>query len=228
MSNITKLKKNPSKVLAIELLAFHPDLSLQQVADKVGVSKDCISKWKQLPEFVDAVYDRYMMQFGLEIPHVLDSMIREAKAGNVQAGRLVLEHSGKLVKNINVTIDSPFEKFLKNVPDAEVVEDSEVIDAAVVIDSFDDLPERNVEDQGKRAVKEKAVTKDIIKKADIIVGAVGIPKFIQSKWIKKDGREIMTIFHPSYLLRFPSKEREKPYDLTLKDLTNVSSKLYAL
>ena len=166
MSNITKLKKNPSKVLAIELLAFHPDLSLQQVADKVGVSKDCISKWKQLPEFVDAVYDRYMMQFGLEIPHVLDSMIREAKAGNVQAGRLVLEHSGKLVKNINVTIDSPFEKFLKNVPDAEVVEDCEVIDAAVVIDSFDDLPERNVEDQGKRAVKEKAVTKDIIKKAD--------------------------------------------------------------
>ena len=166
MSNITKLKKNPSKVLAIELLAFHPDLSLQQVADKVGVSKDCISKWKQLPEFVDAVYDRYMMQFGLEIPHVLDSMIREAKAGNVQAGRLVLEHSGKLVKNINVTIDSPFEKFLKNVPDAEVVEDSEVVDAAVVIDSFDDLPERNVEDQGKRAVKEKAVTKDIIKKAD--------------------------------------------------------------
>ena len=166
MSNIAKLKKNPSKVLAIELLAFHPDLSLQQVADKVGVSKDCISKWKQLPEFVDAVYDRYMMQFGLEIPHVLDSMIREAKAGNVQAGRLVLEHSGKLVKNINVTIDSPFEKFLKNVPDAEVVEDSEVIDAAVVVDSFDDLPERNIEDQGKRAVKEKAVTKDIIKKAD--------------------------------------------------------------
>ena len=51
---------------------------------------------------------------------------------------------------------------------------------------------------------------------------------LRGKWIKKDGREIMTIFHPSYLLRFPSKEIEKPYDLTLKDLTNVSSKLYAL
>ena len=166
MSNIAKLKKNPSKVLAVELLAFHPDLSLQQVADKVGVSKECISKWKQIPEFVDAVYDRYMMQFGLEIPHVLDSMIREAKAGNVQAGRLVLEHSGKLVKNINVTIDSPFEKFLKNIPNAEVVEDAEVIDATIGIETFDDLPERNVEDQGKRVVKEKAVTRDIIKKAD--------------------------------------------------------------
>ena len=166
MSNIAKLKKNPSKVLAIELLAFHPDLSLQQVADKVGVSKECISKWKQLPEFVDAVYDRYMMQFGLEIPNVLNSMIREAKAGNVQAGRLVLEHSGKLVKNINVTIDSPFEKFLKNVPNAEIVEDGDIIDAAVAIETFEDLPERNVEDQNKREVKEKTATKDIIKKAN--------------------------------------------------------------
>ncbi len=51
---------------------------------------------------------------------------------------------------------------------------------------------------------------------------------LRGKWIKKDGREIMTIFHPSYLLRFPSKESEKPYDLTLKDLTKVRSKLYAL
>ena len=51
---------------------------------------------------------------------------------------------------------------------------------------------------------------------------------LRGKWIKKDGREIMTIFHPSYLLRFPSKDNEKPYDLTLKDLKNVCCKLYAL
>ena len=50
----------------------------------------------------------------------------------------------------------------------------------------------------------------------------------RGKWIRKDGRSIITIFHPSYLLRFPSKEREKPYDLTLKDLKKVSGKLYAL
>ena len=51
---------------------------------------------------------------------------------------------------------------------------------------------------------------------------------LRGKWIKKNGREIMTIFHPSYLLRFPSKDIEKPYDLTFKDLRKVSSKLYAL
>ena len=51
---------------------------------------------------------------------------------------------------------------------------------------------------------------------------------LRGKWIKKDGIEIMTIFHPSYLLRFPSKESQKPYDLTLKDLHNVRNKLYNL
>ncbi|ABM71957.1 Uracil-DNA glycosylase [Prochlorococcus marinus str. MIT 9515] len=51
---------------------------------------------------------------------------------------------------------------------------------------------------------------------------------LRGKWIKNDGREIISIFHPSYLLRFSSKEVGKPYDLTLKDLKNVSRKLYAL
>jgi len=51
---------------------------------------------------------------------------------------------------------------------------------------------------------------------------------LRGQWIDKDGREIMVIFHPSYLLRFPSKEINKPYHLTLKDLENVSGKLYAL
>ena len=51
---------------------------------------------------------------------------------------------------------------------------------------------------------------------------------LRGQWINKDGRQIMVIFHPSYLLRFPSKEINKPYDLTLKDLDNVSGKLYAV
>ncbi len=51
---------------------------------------------------------------------------------------------------------------------------------------------------------------------------------LRGQWVKKDGRQLMVIFHPSYLLRFPSKEINKPYHLTLKDLDNVSSKLYAV
>lgn len=167
MDKVAKLKKNPSKVLAVELCAFNPEMTVQQIADTVGVSKGCIENWKRNPEFIDAVYDRYMLQFGIEIPQVLDSMVREAKAGNVQAGRLVLEHSGKLVKNINVTIDSPFEKFLKAVPDAEVVEDEDIIEVAESVEvSFDSLPPRNNENQNKREIREQVATKKIIKTAE--------------------------------------------------------------
>ena len=45
MDEVTKLKKKPSKVLAVDLIAYYPELSLQQVADKVGVSKACSEKW---------------------------------------------------------------------------------------------------------------------------------------------------------------------------------------
>ena len=167
MDKVAKLKKNPSKVLAVELCAFNPEMTVQQIADTIGVSKGCIENWKRSSEFIDAVYDRYMLQFGIEIPQVLDSMVREAKAGNVQAGRLVLEHSGKLVKNINVTIDSPFEKFLKAVPDAEIIEDEDIIEVAEAVDaSFDSLPPRNTENQNKREVREQVATKEIIKTAE--------------------------------------------------------------
>ncbi len=51
---------------------------------------------------------------------------------------------------------------------------------------------------------------------------------LRGKWIKKNGKEYISIFHPSYLMRFPSKEENSPYRLTLKDLQNVRNKLYDL
>ena len=81
-------------------------------------------------------------------------MIREAKAGTVQAGRLVLEHSGKLVKNINITVDSPFEKFLK--ADEIEYQDAEIQDIVEDIPDIPDvvLPERKVENQQMRTREE--------------------------------------------------------------------------
>ena len=119
---------------------------------------------------MDAIYNRYMVEFGSELPAVLKAMVREAKSGNVQAGRLVLEHSGKLVKNINITVDSPFEKWLKtnDAEDAEIVEDVEVVE---IIDSIpdveeDDLPPRAEESVQKRILKEKKAIKDAIKREE--------------------------------------------------------------
>jgi hypothetical protein len=141
---------------AIELLATQPDISAKEAANQLGIHEQTIVGWKKNPEFVDAIYDTYMVQFGTELPGVLQAMINQGKAGNVQAARLVLEHSGKLVKNINVTVDSPFEKFLKK--DATPIEykDAEIQD---IVDDVPDipgvvLPEPLDEDPGERKRKE--------------------------------------------------------------------------
>jgi len=168
---MTKLIKSPRKAHGAEMYALQPDITARQVADKLGVSVKTVEGWRQDPNFIDAIYERYMIEFGGEIPAVLNAMIREAKSGNVQAGRLILEHSGKLVKNINVTVDSPFEKFMKKIEVAEVV-DGEIEDVVVeeIINEIPEevveittLPERKVENQVARAKSEGKQLKKKIK-----------------------------------------------------------------
>jgi len=145
----TPAQRKPHKVLAIELFALNPAITVKEVAAKVGVSDICVAKWRQDPMFIDKIYERYMTEFGSQLPAVINAMVREAKHGNVQAARLVLEHSGKLVKNVNITIDSPFEKFLK----AEDIEDAEIIEVFDDVVIPEDLPER----KPQRTVKEEKV-----------------------------------------------------------------------
>ena len=156
---MANIQKRPEKALAVEIFATQPDKSISQVAMEVGVDPKTMYNWRCDHKFMDAIYERYMVVFGGELPAVLSAMVREAKAGNVQAGRLVLEHSGKLVKNVNVTIDSPFEKWLKKVDDAEVVDgeiiEDEVIDLVGEIQvEMDNLPPREVEDPVVREKRE--------------------------------------------------------------------------
>ena len=165
MEKSLKVKSKPEKVLAVEIFALQPSVTVEEVANKIGVSKNAVKKWRSDPNFLDACYDRYMIEFGSQLPSVLNAMVREAQAGNVQAGRLVLEHSGKLVKNINITVDSPFEKFLKSVPEAEVVADAEIVEAAEDI-VFESLPERTKGDQNVRIRKENLLNKKAIAKED--------------------------------------------------------------
>jgi hypothetical protein len=161
MSNIELKKAN--QMAAIDLLINNPELNKKQIAEQLKVSPRTIHSWFADDRFVEMYYKKYMISFNAKLPMVLNSMIREAVEGNVQAGRLVLEHSGKLVRNINVTVDSPFEKFLK----AEQIDADEIIDAESeeVTEILDTLPERNpVNDKPKkRDIKEKKAV-DQIKK----------------------------------------------------------------
>jgi len=130
-------KLKPSMAIAIDMLVNDPETKMKDVAEESGVAVSTLRRWLKDPEFVEVFYQKYMVTFGAKLPNILNSMIREAEAGNVQAGRLVLEHSGKLIKRVEVANHkSPFEKFLTT-QDAEVVdvdyEDVEVLPQRPVV-----------------------------------------------------------------------------------------------
>ena len=127
MSVTLPTKWKPEKALVVDMLVSKPESRIQDVADKAGVTKATIHNWLKDPEFVEVFYQKYMVTFGSKLPNVLNAMLREAEAGNVQAGRLILEHSGKLIKRVEVANHkSPFEKFLtsevSNIQEADVVD----------------------------------------------------------------------------------------------------------
>ena len=111
MSNVDKYK--PEKMIALELLATNPSMSQTQIAKHLGIEPRTVRYWLSDPLFVDEFYKRYMEVAGLELPSVIAAMFEEAKMGNVQAGRLLLEHFGKLENRIKIQVESPFEKFMK-------------------------------------------------------------------------------------------------------------------
>lgn len=103
----------------------NPELTLGQISDEIGVHRNTVSNWMNDKEFIESLYESYMKSFGAKLPSVLEAMYKEAKNGNVQAGRLILEHSGKLIQNVEVKVESPFERFLqqgKQIDQAMIVE----------------------------------------------------------------------------------------------------------
>ena len=139
-------KLKPSMAIAIDMLVNDPETKLKDVAEESGVAVSTLRRWLKDPEFVEVFYQKYMVTFGAKLPNILNSMIREAEAGNVQAGRLVLEHSGKLIKRVEVANHkSPFEKFL-------TTQDAEVMD--VDYEDVEVLPQRPVVPDKPKTKKE--------------------------------------------------------------------------
>ena len=141
-----------AKLLAIEMLAIQPSIRKKELAKQIGVTRQALNKWLSDPMFIDAWYKRYMETAGRELPAVINAIINEAKAGNVQAGRLILEHFGKLDSRVKIQVESPFEKFMKiEAEDAEFVEDEEISNgatdianqAANLLPAVDSLPQRD-------------------------------------------------------------------------------------
>ena len=48
---------------------------------------------------------------------------------------------------------------------------------------------------------------------------------LRGKWISWEGRLVMPVFHPSYLLRNPSKEEGKPMSFAKSDFSKIKEKI---
>jgi len=68
----------------------------------------------------------------------------------------------------------------------------------------------------------------------ILVGTTALEAILKNKsrisllrgqWIHWEGRLIMPVFHPSYLLRNPSKEEGTPMSLTKSDFSKIKEKI---
>ncbi len=148
MSNVDKYK--PEKMIALELLATNPSMNMTTIARHLDIEPRTVRYWMSDPLFVDEVYKRYMEVAGIELPSIIAAMFEEAKMGNVQAGRLLLEHFGKLENRIKIQVESPFEKFMKvDADEAEFIEmddqTKQVLDQVSSVMDIDniELPERN-------------------------------------------------------------------------------------
>ena len=127
---------------AVDLYAHTPNIKHSEVAKQLEISDKTLLKLRKDGNFWDKVYSTFMQSFEGELPDILRAMCREAKAGNQMAARLVLEHSGKLQKNIHVTIASPFEQWLAR------SENNQIEEAEIVLDK---LPHRTTDNTPKKA-----------------------------------------------------------------------------
>ena len=156
-----KPRKDKERLLAVEMLAMSPGISQKELSESLKVTAPTVRTWMNDPMFIDALYKRYMEVAGKELPNVISAMIREAKHGNVQAGRLILEHFGKLDTRVKIQVESPFEKFIKlETEDAEFefINNKEVTNGAIsigeqaasLVPDDDDLPARDVRNDTPR------------------------------------------------------------------------------
>ena len=153
----TKLVPKTDREKAIELFATNPDIDSKRVAELVGVHRKSIQNWRQDPSFHQMVQDRIMVELENDVPSMVSALKREVLAGNVQATRLMFEYMNKLQKNINITIDSPFENWMKKqgIEEAEVVQDK-----LPEMAEFKELPPRTANNSHMEVHRERVKVKN--------------------------------------------------------------------
>ena len=153
-------KLNPILInKAVEIYATHPNVHHKDVANELGINPKTLKKLRGDANFWHKVYDYFMISYEGEIIDVVRAMLREAKAGNTSAGRLVMEHSGKLQQHLNIRISSPYESWLASqgkqlepskellgtkVPRSNDIQDAEIVEPPAEVKDNIDVMDREL------------------------------------------------------------------------------------
>ena len=164
---------------AVELFATNPDIEAKRVAELLDVTPQIVYEYRRDPNFHMQVQDRFMAELENDIPSMVSALKREVLAGNVQATRLMFEYMNKLQKNINITIDSPFENWMKK------QEFGDVADAEIVnMEEFKELPPRTANNSHLEVHKERVKLQNAPKRYKSIKNRNKVRRE-QYKWVKR-------------------------------------------
>ena len=165
---------------AVELFATNPDIEAKRVAELLDVTPQVVYEYRRDPNFHMQVQDRFMAELENDIPSMVSALKREVLAGNVQATRLMFEYMNKLQKNINITIDSPFENWMKK------QEFGDAVDAEIVVDmeEFKELPPRTANNNHLEIHKERLRVQNAPKK-ERSLASHNKTRREQYKWVKR-------------------------------------------
>tara|TARA_Y100000034_G_scaffold1495_1_gene1889 strand:- start:3825 stop:4472 length:648 start_codon:yes stop_codon:yes gene_type:complete len=165
---------------AVELFATNPDIEAKHVAELLDVTPQIVYEYRRDPNFHMQVQDRFMAELENDIPSMVSALKREVLAGNVQATRLMFEYMNKLQKNINITIDSPFENWMKK------QEFGDAVDAEIVVDmeEFKELPPRTANNNHLEIHKERLRVQNAPKK-ERSLASHNKTRREQYRWVKR-------------------------------------------
>jgi transcriptional regulator with XRE-family HTH domain len=104
---------------AIEMLA-RPDneLTLQEIADQLGINQSTLWRWRRNEDFQKAVTELAYSCLKDELPNLFKSLAGKAISGNVKAMELMLKYAGNYVEKIETKVSGDLD--LGGMSDAEL------------------------------------------------------------------------------------------------------------
>lgn len=90
--------------IAIDLLA-QGHHNYTGIAERVGVSRNTLHKWRKQPAFQEAVYQAAMTLLEDDLPDILGALSRKAQSGNVPGIELTLKHLGRYTEKSELHLE---------------------------------------------------------------------------------------------------------------------------